>query len=412
MTTTITKNILYLVLVITNSVDSQETSMERPNCTYRCTLHRSITEPPHLPGRLPCESPTVHFSGLCGHPMSGVSTLTCAFFIQAHREEQSDLTPWTLESTAGVWTPQVPNRGVLNNIQYTIHFRIFISVQSSLSQVISLPTLTLLHSAHAHFPRPEGYKSSTLHISCPKLPRFCKSRICSLQFPESSESSARTLIIHRSRQVHLENWVLHQQYIYNLRRIASGILGCKCPWGEVITQSEAVYSLLFQAMAGEGVKLSRRQLAAEGPATVMAIGTAVPPFVHEQSTYADYYFDVTNCNHKTELKAKFKRICESQHHNIHRPHVQYACHVNNAVSHRVSHQRIPATTQYTVQGLGMFNDSIQGIDRLWVIRCSSWYLQVQNSSLWTTGRWLIEFLGEFTQPGWTRCGSLIFSGCS
>jgi chalcone synthase len=71
------------------------------------------------------------------------------------------------------------------------------------------------------------------------------------------------------------------------------------------------------AMTNGDVK-SRRQLqAAEGPATVMAIGTAVPPFVHEQSTYADYYFDVTNCNHKTELKAKFKRICESQDDNIH-----------------------------------------------------------------------------------------------
>jgi chalcone synthase len=55
---------------------------------------------------------------------------------------------------------------------------------------------------------------------------------------------------------------------------------------------------------------TRAQQAAEGPATVLAIGTAVPPFVHEQSTYADYYFDVTNCNHKTELKAKFKRICD------------------------------------------------------------------------------------------------------
>jgi hypothetical protein len=42
----------------------------------------------------------------------------------------------------------------------------------------------------------------------------------------------------------------------------------------------------------------------------MAIATAVPPTIHEQSTYPDYYFEATNCNHKTELKAKFKRICE------------------------------------------------------------------------------------------------------
>jgi chalcone synthase len=49
---------------------------------------------------------------------------------------------------------------------------------------------------------------------------------------------------------------------------------------------------------------------AERPATVLAIGTAVSPTIHEQSTYPDYYFEATTCNHKTELKAKFKRICE------------------------------------------------------------------------------------------------------
>jgi hypothetical protein len=83
------------------------------------------------------------------------------------------------------------------------------------------------------------------------------------------------------------------------------------------TRSFGVFDQAAVNMAASNGVKSRRQLAAEGPATVMAIGTAVPPFVHEQSTYADYYFDVTNCNHKTELKAKFKRICESHHHNIH-----------------------------------------------------------------------------------------------
>lgn len=54
----------------------------------------------------------------------------------------------------------------------------------------------------------------------------------------------------------------------------------------------------------------RRAQRAEGPATVMAIGTATPPNCVDQSTYADYYFRVTNSEHKTELKEKFKRMCE------------------------------------------------------------------------------------------------------
>ena len=56
--------------------------------------------------------------------------------------------------------------------------------------------------------------------------------------------------------------------------------------------------------------VSRSHRRPEGPAGVLGIGTAVPPFVFEQSTYPDYYFDETNCSHKTELKAKFKRICK------------------------------------------------------------------------------------------------------
>lgn len=52
---------------------------------------------------------------------------------------------------------------------------------------------------------------------------------------------------------------------------------------------------------------------AEGPAVILSIGTAVPPYVHEMGSYADYYFDETNCNHKPELKAKFKRICDKMH---------------------------------------------------------------------------------------------------
>ena len=49
----------------------------------------------------------------------------------------------------------------------------------------------------------------------------------------------------------------------------------------------------------------------QGPATVLAIGTANPPNMIEQSTYPDYYFRVTNSEHKQDLKNKFRRICKS-----------------------------------------------------------------------------------------------------
>ncbi|KAK4356882.1 hypothetical protein RND71_022492 [Anisodus tanguticus] len=54
----------------------------------------------------------------------------------------------------------------------------------------------------------------------------------------------------------------------------------------------------------------RKAQRAEGPATVMAIGTATPSNCVDQSTYPDYYFHITDSEHKTELKEKFKRMCE------------------------------------------------------------------------------------------------------
>eukprot|EP00249_Psilotum_nudum_P005000 c18494_g1_i1 orf=186-374(+) len=41
-----------------------------------------------------------------------------------------------------------------------------------------------------------------------------------------------------------------------------------------------------------------------GRASVLAIGTANPPNVVEQSTYSEFYFNVTNNNHMTNLKKK------------------------------------------------------------------------------------------------------------
>lgn len=49
---------------------------------------------------------------------------------------------------------------------------------------------------------------------------------------------------------------------------------------------------------------------AEGPATIIAIGTATPPNCVLQSTYPDYYFRITKSEHKTELKEKFRRMCK------------------------------------------------------------------------------------------------------
>ncbi|XP_073046764.1 chalcone synthase-like [Primulina eburnea] len=58
------------------------------------------------------------------------------------------------------------------------------------------------------------------------------------------------------------------------------------------------------------VEAIRRAQRAEGPATILAIGTATPANCVDQSTYPDYYFRITDSEHKTELKEKFKRMCE------------------------------------------------------------------------------------------------------
>ncbi|TKY62964.1 Chalcone synthase [Spatholobus suberectus] len=47
-----------------------------------------------------------------------------------------------------------------------------------------------------------------------------------------------------------------------------------------------------------------------GPATILAFGTATPSNCVIQADYPDYYFRITNSEHKTDLKEKFKRMCE------------------------------------------------------------------------------------------------------
>ncbi|KAF3793251.1 Chalcone synthase 1 [Nymphaea thermarum] len=39
------------------------------------------------------------------------------------------------------------------------------------------------------------------------------------------------------------------------------------------------------------------------------LSRTVPPIIVEQSNFSDYYFRITNSEHMTELKEKFKKIC-------------------------------------------------------------------------------------------------------
>ncbi|XP_023900628.2 chalcone synthase [Quercus suber] len=60
---------------------------------------------------------------------------------------------------------------------------------------------------------------------------------------------------------------------------------------------------------GDVQKIRNAQRAC-GPATILAIGTANPPNCAYQDDFPDYYFSITESQRKTELKEKFKRICE------------------------------------------------------------------------------------------------------
>ncbi|KAI5065931.1 hypothetical protein GOP47_0018555 [Adiantum capillus-veneris] len=68
-----------------------------------------------------------------------------------------------------------------------------------------------------------------------------------------------------------------------------------------------------KSMGGGNVmmkKVGKMVERAEGPASVLGIGTAVPSSVFLQQDYPDFYFDITHSAHKTELKAKFQRMCD------------------------------------------------------------------------------------------------------
>ncbi|EMS53755.1 Curcuminoid synthase [Triticum urartu] len=59
------------------------------------------------------------------------------------------------------------------------------------------------------------------------------------------------------------------------------------------------------------VQQIRHAQRSDGPAAVLAIGTANPASCMLQNDYADYYFRVTNSEHHADLKDKLKRICKN-----------------------------------------------------------------------------------------------------
>nr|CDU46005.1 chalcone synthase [Malcolmia ramosissima] len=54
----------------------------------------------------------------------------------------------------------------------------------------------------------------------------------------------------------------------------------------------------------------RKAQRADGPAGILSIGAANPANHVLQSEYPDYYFRITNSDHMTDLKEKFKRMCD------------------------------------------------------------------------------------------------------
>nr|AHJ60259.1 chalcone synthase [Magnolia liliiflora] len=63
-------------------------------------------------------------------------------------------------------------------------------------------------------------------------------------------------------------------------------------------------------MSTVSIDAIRKAQRAGGPATVLAIGTATPSNEVIQADYPDYYFKITKSEHMTELKEKFKRMCD------------------------------------------------------------------------------------------------------
>lgn len=60
----------------------------------------------------------------------------------------------------------------------------------------------------------------------------------------------------------------------------------------------------------ESVKEFRKGQHSEGPASILAIGTANPSNCVSQADYPDFLFRTTNSEHMIQLKEKFKLMCK------------------------------------------------------------------------------------------------------
>ena len=60
------------------------------------------------------------------------------------------------------------------------------------------------------------------------------------------------------------------------------------------------------------VQQIRHAQRSDGPAAVLAIGTANPKGSMLQDDYADYYFRVTKSQHLTGLKKQLKTFCKQK----------------------------------------------------------------------------------------------------
>ena len=54
----------------------------------------------------------------------------------------------------------------------------------------------------------------------------------------------------------------------------------------------------------------RQMQRADGPAAVLAIGTANPTNIMYQAEFPDFYFRITDSEHLVDLKERLKRICK------------------------------------------------------------------------------------------------------